>query len=266
MKRTTKRQDDVVKAIRTLTRRLGYPPTRSELAEHLGLRSTQSVDAHVNALIKKSVVEADANKARSLRVVDDREVPLIDASGKVDRAETLMSAERTIDRIAGSIADAFDPRPDCFLSSAVLAQALDGRPGDLIAMRTDLHDQEGATVAARIGEDISLRRLRRPHGKLAELIPLNTEEETVRIPEIALRAYIEGTVVGMLAAKPTPRRGGSTRRAEGQTEAAGGSRGKETEGMAVRKSATTGERPRHGVSTGHRGPPKTVRESARGRS
>ncbi len=52
----------------------GYSPTMQELADELGV-SKVTVFEHVEALIKKEVLERQPNKARSLSIVDDTVLP-----------------------------------------------------------------------------------------------------------------------------------------------------------------------------------------------
>jgi len=65
----TRRQREVLRAIRDHLRANGYPPTVRELSRMLGLRSTATTQQHLVALARKGYLEHDPVKARALRVV-----------------------------------------------------------------------------------------------------------------------------------------------------------------------------------------------------
>jgi repressor LexA len=67
--RPTPRQTEVLAAIASLTKAKGYPPTLRELGEALGIRSTNGVNDHLDALERKGLIARDSNVARSVRVV-----------------------------------------------------------------------------------------------------------------------------------------------------------------------------------------------------
>ena len=65
----TKKQADVVQAIRDLTARQGFPPSQREIAAHLG-RTPFSVGQAITRLRHLGVVTGPANTARSLCLAD----------------------------------------------------------------------------------------------------------------------------------------------------------------------------------------------------
>jgi len=67
----TKRQRQVVDAIRMMTRQHGYPPTIREIEQAFGMRSPNSVKAHLNPLRRKGWVTWNDGQARTLRLVGE---------------------------------------------------------------------------------------------------------------------------------------------------------------------------------------------------
>ncbi|MEN1680990.1 MAG: transcriptional regulator [Planctomycetota bacterium] len=65
----TRRQSDILFAIRAFQVTHGYSPSRRELQHRMGLAYPSSVTCHLNALRKKGVLTWDAGRARTLRVV-----------------------------------------------------------------------------------------------------------------------------------------------------------------------------------------------------
>ncbi len=65
----TKRQDDVLTAIKALTQQWGRPPTRREIGDRVELASTSSVTHQLRMLAKRQLIElAPAGTARGVRV------------------------------------------------------------------------------------------------------------------------------------------------------------------------------------------------------
>jgi len=70
----TPKQMNILIRIRDTRLSRGYSPTMQELADELGV-SKVTVFEHVEALIKKGCLTRDANKARSLELAPDLELP-----------------------------------------------------------------------------------------------------------------------------------------------------------------------------------------------
>jgi len=70
----TPKQLRIVQLIREHRLTNGFSPTMQELAEATGV-SKVTVFEHVEALIRKGVLEREANKARSLSIVEDAALP-----------------------------------------------------------------------------------------------------------------------------------------------------------------------------------------------
>jgi SOS-response transcriptional repressor LexA len=60
----------VLRTIRALAIQLGYPPTLRELGQALGIRSTNGVTDHLNALERRGLVRRSAFHSRGLVVTD----------------------------------------------------------------------------------------------------------------------------------------------------------------------------------------------------
>lgn len=72
----TQRQQRVLSFIEGQIKRNGYPPTIREIGRHLGIKSTNGVNDHLNALQKKGYLKRQDHKSRTLSVVrapDNRE-------------------------------------------------------------------------------------------------------------------------------------------------------------------------------------------------
>jgi repressor LexA len=65
----TERQFKVLSFIENEIRDQGYPPTIREIGEHLGIRSTNGVNDHLKALLRKGYIERSNHKSRTLKVL-----------------------------------------------------------------------------------------------------------------------------------------------------------------------------------------------------
>lgn len=65
----TERQARVLHFIEAQIRKNGYPPTIREIGRHLGIKSTNGVNDHLNALQRKGYIKRQDHKSRTLSVV-----------------------------------------------------------------------------------------------------------------------------------------------------------------------------------------------------
>ncbi len=66
----TKRQQQILAFIRQYLIRSGYPPTFREIAEGVGLRSTNSVTHQLGQLEERGLIEREPGVYRGLRLLD----------------------------------------------------------------------------------------------------------------------------------------------------------------------------------------------------
>ncbi|MFC6385187.1 HTH domain-containing protein [Sporolactobacillus kofuensis] len=64
-----KRREMIIDAIKKLTKEQGYPPSVRELADEVNLKSTSTVQGHLERLKKDGRVEFEHGCPRTLRVV-----------------------------------------------------------------------------------------------------------------------------------------------------------------------------------------------------
>ena len=57
IKKLTKRQSQILDLIRNAIETSGIPPTRAEIASHLGFRSANAAEDHLRALARKEAIE-----------------------------------------------------------------------------------------------------------------------------------------------------------------------------------------------------------------
>ena len=67
----SKKQQDILNYMKQEILSRGFPPSVREICEAVGLRSTSSVHAHLEALEKNGYIRKDATKPRAIEIIDD---------------------------------------------------------------------------------------------------------------------------------------------------------------------------------------------------
>lgn len=83
MDRLTGRQEQCLTLIRLSIADRGHPPTRREIGEWMGIRSTNGVSDHLMALERKGWLIFDRRKARGIKLRGEQ-CPCCNGTGVVD--------------------------------------------------------------------------------------------------------------------------------------------------------------------------------------
>lgn len=62
----------VLEAIKELTKAKGYPPTVREIGDRCKIRSTSTVQFHINSLLDAGILEREPNRGRTLRIKEEK--------------------------------------------------------------------------------------------------------------------------------------------------------------------------------------------------
>jgi len=201
----TDRQSEVLRLIRELTEVSGYPPTRAEIAEKMGFRSVNAAEQHLRALEKKGAIDISSGASRGIRVRDAAarssgrlgrllDLPVIGrvAAGSPMLAEENVQARYQIDP------NLFTPRADYLLRVRGLSMRDAGiLEGDLVAVHKTPEARSGQIVIARLGDEVTVKRLRR-RGHAVQLEPENPEFEPIEVDLRRESFTIEGIAVGVI--------------------------------------------------------------------
>jgi repressor LexA len=210
MIKLTKRQQEVLDVIKNHIDETGYPPTRAEIAKTLGFRSANAAEEHLKALAKKGAIEMMAGTSRGLRIPgyesnahsasanDEDNTPKgLPVIGRVAAGSPVL-AEEHVDHICPVEADFFHPRADYLLKVQGLSMKNIGiMDGDLLAVHKTQNVSNGQIVVARIGDDVTVKRLDK-QGSLVRLLPENEELEPIEIDTELEPVFIEGLGVGVI--------------------------------------------------------------------
>lgn len=207
----TERQQQVLDLIRSAITRTGFPPTRAEIAVALGFKSANAAEDHLRALARKGAITLTAGASRGIRLagnVSEAQVvaaepapdtglrwalPLV---GRVAAGSPMLAAEH-IERQIGVEPALFSQMPDYLLrvrgASMRDAGILDG---DLLAVRKAVEARNGQIVVARLGDDVTVKRLQHQGSRIL-LLPENPDFEPITVTD-ADGFALEGIAVGLI--------------------------------------------------------------------
>lgn len=194
MNELTPRQVEILEFIRQHMRDPGYPPTRAEICRAMGFRSPNAAEEHLRAMVRKGAIDMAPGASRGIRLKQETGIPVV---GRVAAGSPILAAQH-IDAHYQIDPFLFKPRADYLLkvrgSSMQGAGILDG---DLLAVHRTREFKPGRIVVARLGDEVTVKRIRR-NRNLVELLPENPEFDTIVVDTRREPLVIEGIAVGVL--------------------------------------------------------------------
>lgn len=219
----TERQQEILGLIRQTVARTGFPPTRAEIARALGFRSPNAAEDHLKALARKGAIELTAGASRGIRLVENANTAtttaplaspdgaspssmasfadamgrlLLPLIGRVAAGSPILAAEH-VEREVGVDPGLFAQTPDYLLKVRGMSMRDAGiLEGDLLAVKRASEARNGQIVVARLGDDVTVKRLQHRKGHI-ELLPENPDFSPILVDgtqEFAL----EGIAVGLI--------------------------------------------------------------------
>ena len=192
MPRTSNKAQLIVDYVNQFVQENGYSPSVREIGAAVGLRSTASVSYHLQALQEKGLLQSPGAKGRKRAIVTTVRPGQIPVVGVVTAGLPILAVENQ----EGTIS--WDGDPNCFAlrvrgDSMINAAIL---PGDLVVVRPQQAADDGQIVVARIGDEATVKRLRRRNGQVW-LMPENenyapidgNEAELIGLVKAVIREY-----------------------------------------------------------------------------
>ncbi len=218
----TARQQEILDLIQTAISLTGAPPTRAEIASKLGFKSANSAEDHLKALARKGVIELVSGTSRGIRLQSDT-VRSINAARGARFSSPLASATRVVQQMAqlalpligrvsagspilaqehvdqtytveGSL---FQQQPDYLLKVRGMSMRDAGiMDGDLLAVKSTREARNGQIIVARLGDDVTVKRLQRTQEGI-ELLAENPDYLPI-VVQPGEPFEIEGIAVGLI--------------------------------------------------------------------
>ena len=195
----TARQQQVLDLIRNEIQRTGFPPTRAEIARIFGFKSANAAEDHLKALDRKGAIELIAGTSRGIRLLvnpEETDSPSLPVIGRVAAGSPILAAEHVEREIAIEPA-LFSQPADYLLRVRGLSMRDAGiLEGDLLAVKKTSEARHGQIVVARLGDEVTVKRLQRT-GKKIILLPENPDFEPITITSQD-DFSLEGIAVGLI--------------------------------------------------------------------
>lgn len=219
MIKLTARQEQILQLIKDAIENTGFPPTRAEIATELGFRSANAAEEHLQALARKGAIEISPGTSRGIRLRDmsvdkgpnrfggvqmalphpslmQLNLPLV---GRVAAGSPILAQEH-IDATYNVDPSLFTARPDYLLKVRGMSMRDAGiLDGDLLAVKKSDSAKNGQIVVARLGDDVTVKRYKKS-GSVIELLPENSDFQTIRVDSGRDDFALEGLAVGLMRA------------------------------------------------------------------
>ena len=212
----TARQQQILDLVQSAIARTGAPPTRAEIAAELGFRSANAAEEHLQALARKGVIELVGGTSRGIRLKGEMLRALNEARGKqfmlplpslsqltlplVGRvaAGSPILAQEHIDQSYVVESTLFARKPDFLLKVRGMSMRDAGiMDGDLLAVQKAHEAKNGQIIVARLGDEVTVKRLHRTRTGI-ELLPENPDYEPIVVTPDRDDFALEGIAVGLI--------------------------------------------------------------------
>lgn len=191
MPRTSNKAQLIIDYVNQFIQENGYSPSVREIGAAVGLRSTASVSYHLQALQEKGLLQAPEAKGRKRALVTGARPGQIPVVGLVTAGVPILAVENQEGTVSWNEPGCFAlrVRGDSMVGAAILS-------GDLVVVRPQQSADDGQIVVARIGDEATVKRLRRRNGQVW-LMPENdnyapidgSEAEIIGIVRAVVREY-----------------------------------------------------------------------------
>ena len=210
----TARQQQILELIQKTIAETGAPPTRAEIANVLGFKSANAAEEHLQALARKGAIDLVSGTSRGIRLkgssrdamrnsTDLFSMPLpgfaqlaLPLIGRVAAGSPILAQEH-VDRTYHVESRLFQEQPDYLLRVRGMSMRDAGiMDGDLLAVKATKDVRNGQIVVARLGDEVTVKRLRR-HSDRIELLPENPDYPIILVNP-GEPFDIEGLAVGLI--------------------------------------------------------------------
>ena len=197
----TDRQERLLRVIETSVTKRGYVPTLQEMASAMGITSLQGVKDHLTALERKGYLRRTPGRRRAMEIIQPitpiaGSVPIL---GRVAAGRPLLAVENRegalrLDNFLLGNGNHFALRVqgDSMIDAGI-------QEGDYAIVRQQDAANPGDIIVALLGEEVTVKRLRRK-GSALFLEAANAAYEPIPLTGVSPLPRILGIVVGQYRA------------------------------------------------------------------
>jgi len=197
----TARQERLLRIIETFVTRRGYVPTLQEMAQAMNISSLQGVKDHLTALERKGYVRRTPGRRRAIEVTQPitpitGSIPIL---GRVAAGRPLLAVENhagalSLDNslLGNGSHFALQVQGDSMIDAGI-------QEGDYVIVRQQDTATPGEIVVALLGEEVTVKRLRKK-GNVLFLEAANVAYEPIPLTGASPAPQILGVVVGQYRA------------------------------------------------------------------
>lgn len=191
MPRSSSKADEILCFINQFVQENGYSPSIREIGEAVGLRSTATVSYHLQVLQARGALGPGGQKGRKRALAASSRPGQIPIVGVVTAGLPILAVENQEGTMAWDA-------PGCFAlrirgDSMIGAGILDG---DKVVVRPQSTADDGQIVVARLGDEATVKRLRRRQGEIwlmpenENYSPINgSDAEIIGVVKAVVRNY-----------------------------------------------------------------------------
>lgn len=194
MRSSIENQQKILDFIRSEIETRGYPPSVREICAAVGLKSTSTVHAHLNALEKRGLIRRDSAKTRAMELTDGsaargRSVPLV---GKVTAGLPILALQNIEeymmlpqDMARGDDVFCLRVQGESMIDIGILSD-------DIIVVRAQNSAENGEVVVAMVDDEATVKRIFYEKDRV-RLQPENRTMEPIYAPS----AQVLGKVIAL---------------------------------------------------------------------
>ena len=188
MPRTSNKAELIMDYVNQFIQENGYSPSVREIGAAVGLRSTASVSYHLQALQEKGMLQSPGAKGRKRAIVTNVRPGQIPVVGVVTAGLPILAVENQEGTMSWNDPNCFAlrVRGDSMINAGILS-------GDMVVVRPQQSADDGQIVVARIGEEATVKRLRRRAGQVW-LLPENENYEPIDGSEAEIIGLVKAVV------------------------------------------------------------------------
>ena len=191
------KQQEILEYIKDEILHKGYPPAVREICQAVNLKSTSSVNSHLETLEKNGYIRRDPTKPRAIEIMDDtfnlnrREMVNVPILGNVAAGEPLFAEENIEDYFP--IPAEIVPNSEVFMlhvrgESMINVGILDG---DNVLVQQQSTAKDGEMVVALVEDSATVKTFYKEDGYI-RLQPENDTMEPIIVPDCQILGKVFG--------------------------------------------------------------------------